>query len=286
MNKKNLKVDKDAKRLMMQFLEQDAYLDVSEVIEYPPVAISCGYYNDTDHNGKTSILPIPIGTYGNFSFIHAESKVGKSFFTSLLTSAFQGGKNKYTGKIKGFRGGEYGKKIIHFDTEQSRFHCQKVFRRPLTMNGIDEDNEYYTYALRNMDAAERVDFIDYILTDKFNSEDIGLVIIDGIADLLYDFNNIEQSQAVIQKLMTWTDDLKCHIITVIHSNNGSDKPAGTLGSFLEKKTETQIKLEKNSINQGWVTVECKRGRNRNFETFSFSVDDKGLPEFIDNSFEF
>ena len=113
-----------------------------------------------------------------------------------------------------------------------------------------------------------------------------MVIIDGIADLTSDVNSMEQSTEVQELLMRWTDDLQCHISTIIHSNYGSTKPTGVLGSSLEKKAETQIMLEKNNANQGWVTVECKRGRNRNFDTFSFGFEESGLPKFIKDDFEF
>ena len=136
-----------------------------------------------------------------------------------------------------------------------------------------------------MSYKDRVDFIDYILNDKLEGKDIGLVVLDGIADLVADVNNLEQCNEAIQKLMSWTDELQCHIVTIIHSNYGSDKPTGHLGSFLEKKAETQIKLEKNGVNQGWITVECKRSRNKSFETFSFTINEKGLPEFVDNDID-
>ena len=54
---------------------------------------------------------------------------------------------------------------------------------------------------------------------------------------------------------------------------------------LRKKAETQIKLEKNGVNQGWISVECKRSRNRGFETFSFTINENGLPEFVDNDYD-
>lgn len=274
--------DDDTKRMFMQLMEDDAYVDISEDVKYPPVAISCGTYNDINHNGDVVEYHIPIGTYGNFSFIQAPPKSMKSFFSSLLVSAYQCDSNKYSGLLKGHR---KGRKIIHFDTEQGKFHCQKVFRRPIVMNNMPDDNNYYTYALRTMSYKDRVDFIDYILNDKLEGKDIGLVIIDGIADLVADVNNLEQCNEAIQKLMSWTDELQCHIVTIIHSNYGSDKPTGHLGSFLEKKAETQIKLEKNGVNQGWISVECKRSRNRGFETFSFTINENGLPEFVDNDYD-
>ena len=273
----------EAQRMFMQLLEEDATVDISEDIEYPPVAISCGYYTDINFKGEETTYEIPIGTYGNFSFIQAPPKSMKSFFSSLLVSAYQSGSNRFTGDIKGHRGGRH---IVHFDTEQGKFHCQKMFRRPTTMNEIKEDSNYHTYALRAMNYSDRVNFIDYILTDKLNGKNIGLVVIDGIADLVADVNNLEQCNEAVQKLMSWTADLQCHIVTIIHSNYGSDKPTGHLGSFLEKKAESQIKLEKNNVNAGWVSVECKRSRNRSFSPFSFTINENGLPEYVNNDYDF
>ena len=284
MNQTSIQDDsKEVKRMEMQLLYDDAYVDISEEVKYPPVAISCGSYIEKNTDGTSSEYPIPLGTYGNFSFVQAPPKVGKSFFTSLLTSAYLNNGNKFTGKIKGHR---KGRNVIHFDTEQGRFHAQKVFRRPIMMNGLETDDKYYTYALRNMSPADRIDFIDYVLSDVLDGKNIGLICIDGIADLVADVNNLEQCSIAVQKLMSWTDEYKCHIVTVIHSNYGSDKPTGHLGSFLEKKAELQIKLEANHVNKGWVSVECKRSRNRGFEPFSFLINENGLPEFVDNSYDF
>jgi len=279
--KTNEQIEED--RMAMQMLEEEANVDISEVIKYPPVSLSLGTYIDVDVEGNQIEYPIPIGTDGNFSFVQAFPKVGKSFFISLLVSAYQSGGNKYSGNIKGHR---RGRKIIHFDTEQGKFHCQKVFRRPVIMNELQTDDNYHTYALRAMTPAERVDFIEYIIYDKYNEDKIGLIIIDGIADLLNDVNSMSETNYVVQKIMTWTAKKECHLLTIIHQNFGTNKATGNLGSALEKKAETQIKLEKNEVNKGWITVECKRSRNRSFDSFSFMINDNILPEYVNNDFEF
>jgi hypothetical protein len=52
-----------------------------------------------------------------------------------------------------------------------------------------------------------------------------------------------------------------------------------------KKVETEIQLEKNTVNKDWVTVKCKRSRGFAFETFSFQVNELGLPEVVDNYYD-
>ena len=260
----------------MQRLEEDALVNISEEIKEPPIAISCGEVTMTTIKGNTTYT-IPLATYGNFSFIQAPPKSMKTYFVSLLVSTYLKGSNKFSGHIKGLRD---KRKVIHFDTEQGRYHAQKVFRRPVDMNAGEIDEDYHTYALRKMSYTERIDFIEYILYDKLESKNIGLVVVDGIADLVSDVNNITESSEIVQRVMKWTAELNCHIITVIHSNFGSSKPTGHLGSFLEKKTESQIQLEKNTQNKGWVTVSCKRSRSFSFDDFSFQVNQAGLPEVV------
>jgi hypothetical protein len=268
------KNDKEAERLILQFLVEEASINPLEKTEYPTPAISFG---TKQYETKDGIIeyPIPVGTYGNFSFVQAPPKSKKTFFISLLSAVYlNGALNGITGDLKGNR---ENKHLVHFDTEQGNFHAQMVFKRPIEMTGTVTD-KYHTLALRQYSFNTRIEIIEFYLYDTLEGKDIGLVIIDGIADLCSDVNNIEESNAVVQKLMKWTKELNCHIVTVIHSNFGTDKPTGHLGSFLEKKAETQIQLELNTVNKELVTVSCKRSRNASFENFSFKVNKFGLPQ--------
>jgi hypothetical protein len=264
--------------LQMEALEADCYIDPNEKIEYPPVAIS---YKEHSYNTRDGLktYPTPIGTYGNFSFIQAPPKHQKTFLVSLLSAAYLGGGNdKFTGKLKGHRN---GKCLFHFDTEQGRFHAQRVFRRPIEMSKVDLEC-YRTYGLRSQSPKQRLAFIDYMIT---YADNLGVVIIDGIADLIGDVNNIDEANMVVQKLMYWTEKFNIHIITVIHSNWGSTKPTGHLGSALEKKAETQIQLERLEADPSVVIAKCKASRGKSFENFSFFVNSVSLPEVADQDIE-
>jgi len=265
--------------VLMQSIEEDCYIDTKETIGYPPVAISFGEMLIKSKLGD-ELLPIPIGTYGNFSFIQAPPKTKKTFFISLLVSAYLGGTNHFAGDIKGYR---KGKGVLHIDTEQGKWHCQRVFKRTLDMSGLKDNKDYHPFSLRTIGYKERIQFIDYCLNKKY--EDIGLLIIDGVADMVSDVNNLQECNLMVQKIMEWSANFNLHIAIVIHSNFGTDKPTGHLGSLLEKKTETQIQLEANTVNKEWVTVKCKRSRNFAFDTFSFSVNEIGYPYIVDDLYD-
>ena len=143
----------------------------------------------------------------------------------------------------------------------------------------DDVSDYQTYALREYSAFERLDFINWHL---YNVSNPGLVIIDGIADLILDSNDLVQSNKLIQHLMKWTQELNIHIITVIHSNFNSDKATGHLGSFMEKKTETQISLDLSHEDRDLAVVKCRRSRGYPFDPFAFRVESDGLPYIQDS----
>ena len=258
-------------RMFMQLIKEECEVDATEVMEYPPTALSYGEKTIQTKSGEIT-FPVPIGTYGNFSFVQAPPKTKKTFFISLLASVYLSGGNNFGGNIKGNRD---GKKLIHFDTEQGHWHSQRVFKRVIDMAKLKELENYETYALRSISYKNRIQFIEFCL--KENEGKNGMVIIDGIADLVSDVNNLEESNLCVQKLMEWSAKFNCHIVTVIHSNFGNDKPTGHLGSFLEKKAETQIQLEANNVNKEWITVSCKRSRGYSFETLSFSINQYGMP---------
>lgn len=269
------KDDEEVKRMLMEQLSEDCSIDLDEEITLPPVALSFGMHDIYTKEGRQTINT-PIGTYGNFSFIQAPPKTKKTFLISLLTSVYLSDENKFGGDIKGHRN---DKEVLYFDTEQGNWHVQNVCNRVMNMTQQLGKDKFKTFGLRKLSFNTRIDLIEYQLSEaKENS--VGLVIIDGIADLVSDVNNIAESNLCVQKVMEWSAKYNCHIITVIHSNFGSHKPTGHLGSFLEKKTETQIRLEANTVNKGWVNVSCKDSRSRAFEDFNFKVNERGYPEII------
>lgn len=248
-------------------------IDIDEVLKPQPVAISIG---SSQYKGQN--YPIPFGSYGDFSCIVGASKSKKTFLKSLLTACYIGGNsNLYASEIKGHNVGN--KWVIDIDTEQSEYHAQRVFRRVAEMVGSNPIN-YKPFALRTLSANERFKFIDWIFNESKYKGNIGLLIIDGVADLINDINNLEQSTEVCQKLLEWSGNENCHIITVLHRNFGSNKPTGHLGTAITKKAESVIFVEKEDDT---VLVYPEYSRNQPFENFAFEVNADWLPSVINEA---
>ena len=261
-------------------IEEQCFVDLSEELEHPEVAISYGQHSYETRNG-TVTYDTPLITYGNIAVVQAQPKQGKSFFMSLISSVFlsQDGKNKYGGKLKGHsRGGC----VIHIDTEQGKFHAQRMFRRAINMNDDSIIECYHTYALRQENFQVKRKFINWKLKQLHDEgNQIDLVLIDGIADLCCDVNDNLDTRLLTEELMRWSAIYNCAVVGVIHTNFGSKKATGHLGSHLQKKVETLIDVER-IPEERQVKVSCQMSRNKSFEEFVFEIDKYSMPKVIDS----
>lgn len=247
-------------------LQQKLFIDVNAKLEIPPVALSIGDYS---YNGKE--YPIAVGSYGDFSCIVGASKSKKTFLSSLFIASYIGGNANLYSHIKSHS--NKGKIVLDFDTEQSFFHAQLKAKRVCGLVGAISEN-YKPYGLRGLTEIERYNFINYMILESEFKDNIGLIIIDGIADLITDINSIEQSTKITTTLLQWTAQSKAHLITILHLNYGTNKPTGHIGSFILKKAESVFVVEKHE-NASLVTQ--THSRNRSVEPFAFSINDDGLP---------
>jgi hypothetical protein len=249
---------------------QSVFIDVNKKIDFPPVALSIG-----QHNIGNQIFPTAFGTFGNFSAIVGASKSKKTFLKSLLVASFIGGGTKqYANSILSHRKSDMF--VIDIDTEQSNFHAQTVFKRTVKLVG-DNYQYYKPYAMRGLALIERIQLIEYIIYESEYKDNIGLFCIDGIADLVADFNSVKECFDIVQKVMKWTDDKQFHLMTVIHQNSSSQKATGHLGSFIGKKAETVCNVE---AKDGSVFVSFPYMRGFPIDEFNFNVNNEGLPYIV------
>lgn len=223
-------------------------IDLSEDIKEPVPLISVG--------------GVPVFTRGNISCISGKAKARKTFLIGLFASQFLELSDS--------------QKILILDTEQSFFHVQKATKRIHKLLGWDEcrNNQLLkVFALRELNPEQRTEFVKNAI--EYYRPD--LVFLDGVRDLLHDFNNITESSDLVGLLMKLSSEINCHICAVLHENKGDNNLRGHSGTELMNKAETVISVSK-PPDCNYSTVEPKVSRNIAFEKFHFTVDENGLPQ--------
>jgi hypothetical protein len=173
-------------------------------------------------------------------------------------------------------------KILYVDTEQSKAHCKKTLARILALanlsDGTDSDRLEFL-SLRKYTPKERIEIIECALA---TTEGIGLVIIDGVRDLLFDINAPLEATQITSILMRWTDEYQIHIHTILHQNKGDENARGHIGTEINNKAETIIKVEKDKSNENISKVSAVLTRAQTFPTFAFRINDHILPELVED----
>lgn len=265
------------KSLEVSMLEKDDFSD-EELESY----LSKGEIKATD---KVTIPPkilfvgdCTIATFGNFSASTGKAKSKKTFNISAMVAAAVTNTT-----VLNYRAclPEGKRKILYFDTEQSKYHCHNVLERIYKLSGLSvkkDDPRLLFWGLREYTPKLRIALIDYALRKH---QEVGLVIIDGLRDLMYDINNGKEATDVMTVLMAWTSVYDLHIYTVLHLNKNDNNPRGHIGTELENKAETVLIISKNLQNNSISEVRPMHMRDKEFSTFAFHIDDNKLP-VLDN----
>lgn len=212
-----------------------------------------------------------IGTIprGDIIAVKAKSKNGKTFLASIFAATILGAE---WGQL---RGREHGCSVMYADTEQNTPNVARVGRRIHQLCGwsVERKNTRLTiFALRQMDMNKRWAFIERKVCE--NRPDC--LIIDGIADLIADFNDIGASNGIIGSLMQLSAKRNMAIIFILHTNKNKDdnNMKGHLGTLAVQKCSDVFSVEKVGDVFNVTETEC---RNLPLKDFSFSLDADGLP---------
>lgn len=250
---------------------QKSLIHVTDEFTLPPVVLQAG--------------EAIIGTLGNFSVSTGKAKAKKTFNVSAIVAAAL-----VNGQVLEYKASfpESKRTILYFDTEQSPYHCQLVMQRILRLAElpIDREPEHLKFShLRAIaDPNERREIIRYAI---YNTPNVGLVVIDGIRDLMLDINNSMEATKLVGDLMLWTSEQNIHIQTVLHLNKGDDNARGHVGTELNNKAETVLQITRDNTMPERSIVAPSIIRSKPFDKFAFQLkemeDEVCVPE-IDTSY--
>ena len=233
-------------------------------------------FHITAHDNIPRLIPVVkrndviICSEGNISAVVGEAKSKKTFLCTAMVGSLLDNKQRQQFGIQPNRC-----KVLWVDTEQSPAHIQKLLFRINILGGLPHntpDPTIYMAALREATPSDRMN----IVINGITADNPKLVVIDGISDLMNNTNCLEESEALVAKLLALSSIHNCHIMCVLHTNPNSDKARGHLGSTLMRKAESVIYVHKT----GEISmVKPQYCRNEPFEPFAFKIEEHENAEF-------
>ena len=218
---------------------------------------------------------VPTMPKGNLVAISAKWKNGKTFFCDILSAIFLGS-NQFASCCSLQQAG----RALFFDTEQADTDTKRIQATIDKMTPENRHQDFDVYCLRKagIDSDEEGETISRyeIIVRAIEHDHPDLVIIDGIADLIYNYNDVYESQAMVNKLATLAAEHNCCIVVVMHQNKGKqDKTMkGHIGTMLYQKASDVFNIEKHGpLFIATHTV----SRHRQCDDIAFKLDERAVP---------
>ena len=235
--------------------QDDYFVDITKDYPEPPFL----FYKDS-----VGFMPC-----GDISAVKAKSKNGKTHFCAILAAALLGGRTFDVGTP------ELTHSILWCDTEQAIYNTAKLLRKIYVLAGLPtdrQDSRVKVVYLRPKTPKERMRTI----IKEAKRLRPTLVVIDGVADICKNFNDVTESGDTINGLMRISAECNCHILCVLHENKSKDDEGmkGHLGTLLLQKASDVWQVKKDG---DVFTATQTDTRNQPCDPVSFKLDESGIP---------
>lgn len=188
-------------------------------------------------------------------------------------------------------------RVLYIDTEMENLNTAKVARRVQWLCGWPKgkkNDRFGVLWLRGVDDDPDVKTERWQLTKEAIVEFVpDFVVLDGLVDIVHDFNNIEESNRIIQEIMNIASNRDICIWTALHQNPGQDalgKMRGHLGTELaNKSSDTFVSIKERKGTETTFTIKQINARNKDVDDWKFQITEDagklGVPRIIDNAAE-
>lgn len=217
---------------------------------------------------------IPIGSKENIITITGRSKSRKTVAASAIATAI------FSGSHLGFSSDlPFDAPILHIDTEQGYKHYYHSVKRIFDDANLQVPHRFTSIHTRDADIPLRLELLQHLVSTLCPA----VLIIDGVTDLVYDINSQEESTKIGELFLRLSSTYKMLIIAVIHTTKTTGFMTGAIGTILEKKSETVIKVELDENDSMSSHITCQFSRNKPFKDFTITADDNNKYSITDES---
>ena len=261
---------------------------------------------------------VPFSTLGGIQALSGQKKNGKTFVLAQLMAAILGtGTARARQYLPGlqvpirtiehlrekFHDDDYQPSVLYVDTEMEKLNSAKVLRRVHWLCGWDTDvpNErFHVLWLRGVgEVKDGEKIIEKAFQKRYRLIKLAIellhpdaVFIDGIRDIIGDFNDNAESAQLVGELMALAEQKGICIWNTLHmnprpGNDDESKMRGHLGTELGNKiTDTLVSIKRKDNSTGKVdfTVKQNDARGKDMEDWTFEVTDAagalGIPRIL------
>lgn len=206
---------------------------------------------------------------GDVHAVKAMQKAGKTSALTVMAAALLSGKCfRLKSEVEDAR-------ILWVDTEQNKSDTYANYDKVFDLAGLEKQDiheRFELYSLRKNTIEEKIKAINELL--EKNHPDV--VFIDGLVDLIKNFNEVEESQSLMANLMQKSAQYNCAIVCILHTNKSADdhNMRGHLGTMLAQRAGNVLECKKDKAT-GVITVSSADSRHVDVPAWRFRYDESG-----------
>lgn len=231
---------------------------------------------------------------GGIQAISGQKKNGKTFvLCQLMAAVLNSDSERMRAHLPGLKINDdtnsklaHDPVVLYCDTEQEIENTARVARRVHYLCGWPMNEANPRFRVLWLRAEESIEDRWGKIKQAIHEVRPTAIFLDGIRDVIADFNDPGQSAALITECMSIATKGDCCMWCVLHENPGSDKMRGHLGTELGNKvTDTFVSTKKKTAGGVTFTVKQQDARSKDVDDWTFEITDDagglGIPRIKD-----
>ena len=228
-----------------------------------------------EHNG------VRFAKRGDLHIVGGKSGHGKTAFMSQIMATILCGQfGNMRCQIEG------DPVVLYIDTEQSEDDTIAIKNRVCSLAGIRYDVPQPRFKVARLrDTVQVEERYKQILQLMWDIKP-DVVFIDGLLDIVNDYNAQDECSVVIRDLMAYSTALNMSMWCVLHENPMTDKLVGSLGSIAERKVTEVFVIRKHKAPHTdkrfkdfpsvFFEIKQTKARGKDQEDWYFTIEDQGM----------
>ena len=214
---------------------------------------------------------VPFAPLGGIHGLTGQPGHGKTFtFTQLMVAILKG---EFYGLRYRLKNEVPEPKVLYIDTEMEKGNTQLVMLRVYDMMGWPKGSQQEQFKILWLREVTKAEERWRKTLKAINVMKPTVVFLDGLIDVIGDFNDNKECQDLIYQCMGTASHYGISMWLLLHENPGSEKMVGHAGSFLERKATDVLKTKKEKGAEVIFNVEQKKARSRDLDKWQFKIED-------------